>query len=450
MRHVATADTTYNASPLAWGRKSLIVILYIFEYILLGRIYTIYISQSYEYMGYDLYDLNINRSIISIFMIAIFAYLTPTKGGVRSFYLNFIITIYFIPYMILYSYAARSNYSFLIVCFSFSILYIFSAIRIPRITIGDVSASALMQALTIAALAVIACYPLIGGFAHFNLDLQSIYDFRDEAAAALPSLFDYLTPIFGRVIIPFCTAVSLIHRRYKFVFLFIILSVLQFGFTSNRTLLFSPIVVIGFYYFLSKFSDYSAILCAVIFALVISLVDSFIYMNVNGDGIWGLYTSLFVRRVLMVPPLLDSLYIEFFSDNTKYLWSLSRITLGLVAAPYDGVPAPFVIGEVYFASPETSANTGFIGSGYAQAGLLGVALYAGGLGMIISLFDSFGRYLGTPFTVAVTIIVATAFTATDLLSLFLTHGLAVLIFLLMLVQSPEAKQRSYGRRVSSD
>lgn len=147
----------------------------------------------------------------------------------------------------------------------------------------------------------------------------------------------------------------------------------------------------------------------------------------------GEFASYFVRRTLLVPPMLDAAFIEFFSVFEKFYWSTSRFGLGLVKSPYD-VVAPFVIGREIFRDPSLAANTGIIGSGYANGGIVGVALYSMITAAIMSFLNSLGRRLGHPFVAAasfptVLIIATTA----DLTTVILTHGLLLLLVFLSLL-----------------
>ena len=121
--------------------------------------------------------------------------------------------------------------------------------------------------------------------------------------------------------------------------------------------------------------------------------------------------------------------------------------MGLASNPYGGLAPPRVIGEVYFGSAATSANAGFVGSGFAQAGLVGSLIYAAGAGMVIAICDAYGRYLG-PGLVAAAMIgqYAALITSTDFLTLFLTHGLLLALVLLALMK-PAAPGRERPRRV---
>ncbi len=98
-----------------------------------------------------------------------------------------------------------------------------------------------------------------------------------------------------------------------------------------------------------------------------------------------------------------------------------------------GVTAPFLIGEEYFGDTDTSANAGMIGSGYANAGLIGVAVYAALIGLLISVLNAYGRRIGHAFVTAASLsTIFNVVTSTDLVTAILTHGLLLLLLLLAL------------------
>jgi hypothetical protein len=106
----------------------------------------------------------------------------------------------------------------------------------------------------------------------------------------------------------------------------------------------------------------------------------------------------------------------------------------MIKPPYD-LTSPFLIGEAYFGSSEIGANTGYVGSGFAQAGMAGVAIYAIGVGMIVAILQSYGRYLGLPFVGAIMMTqVVTMISSTDFVTLFLTHGMLISLVLLAMAR----------------
>ncbi|MDQ7780787.1 MAG: hypothetical protein RDV41_13915, partial [Planctomycetota bacterium] len=143
---------------------------------------------------------------------------------------------------------------------------------------------------------------------------------------------------------------------------------------------------------------------------------------------------------LFVPAMLDTLYIDYFSLHEKYYWSSSRLGSWAGENPH-GVAAPFLIGSEYFSDNDMSANAGVIGGGYANAGLLGVAIYSIISGLLVAMLNAFGRRAGHALVTAVSL--ATVFnilTTTDLVTAFLTHGLLLLVLVLALFPDPVGRR----------
>jgi hypothetical protein len=202
--------------------------------------------------------------------------------------------------------------------------------------------------------------------------------------------------------------------------------------THHKSVLFGPFVV-AFLYLLFQRMDSSRVLgWAFVAILIACLFEIFIMRQILSSPDPAYMSSLIIRRVLFIPSVLDGLHTDLFSIVSQYYWSTSKIGDWLVDNPH-GVTAPFLIGEVYFGDTETSANAGMIGSGYANAGLIGVAVYSALIGLLISVLNAFGRRIGHAFVTAASL--STLFnvvTSTDLVTAMLTHGLLLLLLLLAL------------------
>jgi hypothetical protein len=61
--------------------------------------------------------------------------------------------------------------------------------------------------------------------------------------------------------------------------------------------------------------------------------------------------------------------------------------MGLMSYPYD-LPSPRVIGYFYYNNERTAANTGWVASGFGNAGLVGVVIYSILLGLLISYLNT--------------------------------------------------------------
>lgn len=424
----------HHAAATLRDGKTRLVLLYLVAFGLLAMLYAYYIVPVWNYARFEL-EPNGFKLAAALCAISMFSLATPTESGARSFFLNLFLTIYLLPSMVLYAYGGHATAAAVIIWTALAIVYAVSAIRLPRLTTFRIGTRSTMWILALAAVGLISAFHVLGGFRNFNLNLAEIYDFRREAAEDLPGIFGYIRPAFANVVIPFGIALALVHRNHAMVAFFLVISVLLFGLSGHKGILFSPIFAAGAYFFLSRYGRYSAVLAVFIAALLLGFVDAAMLFATGDDSVYGWYDSLLVRRALMVPAILDYQYIEFFSQNQKYYWASSRITFDLVPNPY-GVVAPRMIGEVYYGSQEANSNTGFIGSGYAQAGLAGVVVYSVGVGLVLSVFQSYARYMGLPFIVAATSGLATVITSVDFLTLFLTQGLLFLLLLLTIVRSP--------------
>jgi hypothetical protein len=220
--------------------------------------------------------------------------------------------------------------------------------------------------------------------------------------------------------------------RGNIVFFLVLSSVMIFALTSNKAPILYPLIVI----FIYKISDGLNFLRYFIFSAILMTVFScidFWLLSMNSDSYYGLFGSFIGRRALIVPSELNHHYYDFFDLNPMYYWADSKISLGLLESPYS-LSAPFLIGEAIFGRQLASANTGWIGSGFANAGYLGVIIYSILVGVYFSILNSYERRLG--FRVIVSLFVLptmTLITSADLITMLLTHGLLLSIMLLLVM-----------------
>lgn len=419
--------------------------LYLFAFAMISTIYVMYTSQVWSYLGLTR-SINFAKLLGSVAVLIAFVVVTPQKWSVRTFLLNIILTTSVIPSLILYSLSDKPTSSAIVVWVSVAIVYFVSSVRFPRLKILSISPQIMMWALLALSGAFIAAFVLFGGFRYFNLDFARVYEFRDEAAASLPKGFDYLSTTFSNTVVPLGLAISLHYKNRLNAVLFAVVSIIMFGLTSHKVMFFTPFVVAAVFFLTSYRQKYSTILYG--FCVITAIVAASVLFipNFSPSSIWGWLENLFIRRTLMVPAMLDYSYISFFADHDKYYWSTSKITLGLLDPPHNGVSPPEIIGLVHFGSSAAWADTGYIGSGFAQAGLLGAIIYAIAVGLTISIFQSFSRDLGIPLVAAATLgLFATMVHSSDYVSLFLTHGLMLALIILMSLQGEGVNRQAPGR-----
>ena len=393
-------------------------------------VYQFFISKKWAYVGFQKIDSSM-EAVVAIFLSGILSIFLPIKFSTRGFLLLIAHYGFFIPSFIVISSNGFDATHLAIILISFFCMFNFSALRIHAIIVGIKSHKFYFSLVMSVLLITLAAIIISVGFSNFNLNLFRIYEFRAEATSSMPILLQYLYLGVSKIVSPIVLIMAFRFRSAFFLFVGIFAIVLLFGLTHHKTVLFIPIIVLIFYIFQVRASSVN--ICLLIFVLFsICASIEVIFLSYIWEDKVGILNLLISRRVLFLPALIDSFYIEFFSDNSKIYWSTSKITFGLVHDEYF-TSAPFIIGKEFFGSEATSANTGIIGSGFAHAGFLGVVIYAFFLGILISILESYGERIGHEFTSAVSLpIFVTILNSSDFTTAFLTHGLLLLLLLLML------------------
>lgn len=414
--------------------------LYFIYYGLLCYLYIAYLSIDWAYAGFNIYIEPWNI-VLSVAMLFLFAFMAPINGDVRSILLNIFVSIYLAPFLVLAAFGGHDLSSLLVVTVCSVVIFQVSRFRIPSVEFSKVSPVVFLAIIIFLSMMLLLLFYFFGGLTYFNLDFRDVYNFREDAAENLPPLFAYMSSAFSKFLIPLGVVAALIYRMPLVALGFVAISILFFGFTSHKSMVFYPLIAAVMYYTLNRSIDYSKILILLVVALTLCVVDIALMSLYGPESVWGWYTSLLLRRALFVPPLLDFYYLEFFSSHVPIYWADSRLTFGLIQNPYD-MAAPYLIGNVYFGD-DTGANTGFIGSGFAQAGWFGALLYSTGAGLTLALLNAHGRRQGVAFISSVTAIqMTTMFTSTDFVTLFLTHGMLLAFVLLGIIDRPAPWQRS--------
>ncbi|WP_445397446.1 hypothetical protein [Zobellella sp. An-6] len=288
----------------------------------------------------------------------------------------------------------------------------------------------LLKVASFLALLYLVSIVLQGGGKYLNFDISLVYDLRSASADNLNPIYSYISPIVGKVIVPLIIVISVIYKKWFYTILGVVFSVLIFGFTAHKSPLFYPLVIVSVY-FLSKGNMSRYILLGCVCLVSISLVDFFLSDHDNGELAW--LGSLFSRRAIMVPVLLNSYYVDFFMSNPVYYWSDSKFSFGLVESPYV-LRSVNLIGDVYFSRSEMSANAGWIGSGFANASWFGAFIYSFFVGVVLSFFCAIGRKIGERFVFSSSLVVVIAvLQSTDLTTSLLTHGLLFLIIVYLVI-----------------
>lgn len=373
---------------------------------------------------------SLSGMFFSTSFILIMSFICPLKNSTRTYLIVTMLFSSFIPSIIYFSYAENGELHSFIFFITISLIFFISGRRINlrynAVTNQNTYLYLIVAVITLA----LAAQAAVGGLEDFNLDIEKVYDFRREAANRIPGIFAYVYSNVSSTLIPILIVMSIRLKRYDLLLLSMIMTIFMFGMSHHKSVLFGPIFVGILYVFFSNDKLRSYMIMLFLAIPFLSLIEIAV-VRANSPDDFAYATSLIIRRVLFVPSMADSAYIDFFSQNVKYYWSYSSILSWAIQNPYNMTP-PFLIGYEYFSDLDTSANTGIIGSGYANAGILGVSFYAVITGLLISIFNFLGERIGRDTVAAISLTsIFNILTSTDLLTAFLTHGLLLLIVLLI-------------------
>lgn len=379
---------------------------------------------------------------IALWASVILGLSVPRGKDARAMMVASLNYMFFVPYAVYISFSPLDIYHYISFSFCFIGIYYLSRVRVPAVLIAPIRQDRVALVALALLLGAISAQAAFGGLRYFSLNIGRVYEFRALAAEQVPALFGYVFSGVSNVLIPLALISAIKNRRYLVASIVIFCSVILFGMTHHKSVLFIPIIVIVIY--ICFYKPGKTYLIGVYFigiSLFCALEVIFVrYIMYNDQGIAYL-TSYIIRRVLFTPVMLDTAFVDFFSNNAKYYWSSSRFGSWAFESPYP-VAAPGLIGDKYFSNPGMSANTGMIGSGFANAGLYGVFLYSLLVGALISVLNEYGRRIGHAMVAAVGLVtVFYVVTTTDLTTAILSHGLLLLLVVLALFSGPMPKHR---------
>lgn len=282
---------------------------------------------------------------------------------------------------------------------------------------------------------------------HLRLvSLSEIYEVRDtyrDSFGEVPKIAVYVVPWLGNVIAPVAIARGLMTRRWGWAALGVLTELYLVSITGFKQLLFSSLLAAGVVV-LARTTDLARIgrrvgVLAGCGVFAVTAIDF-------ARGGWGL-SSILVRRMVLTSAVNTKYHFEFFLQNPK-----GHLGYGVLSHwvdyPYDLKP-PFLIGQVFYGNPETSANANLWADAYANFGLVGVFVFTGILAAVLHFADSAAR--GLPAGMALAALAQSAFSVsnTAMLTVFLTHGMLLAVAVIYLMPAGDgAARRARTRRLS--
>jgi hypothetical protein len=398
------------------------------------------IAQQYPDLGFGV-DTGVAQFTTSFVLTLAIAAMLPSRfEGARAVILYVIFFSYVLPTFV---YCAMQSNHFspthpsttptaLITFAAFAVVIGVSGLRMPvrpPVRINFFSAEVLTG---VCVLGVLATFAITIGIGGLNFDLNRVYEFRADNLDRIPVLVQYIWPWVGRFLLILLFTHYLMVRRFVMAGLAFALGLLFVGFTAQKDLLWhfgmTVLLIPAMSGSLRLF--YLTIIALMVVAIGFQLAD---YNNTNA------ISDLVLRRSMAGKAVQTDVYLDLFRDIGFNHWAYSKISFGLTT-PTTSVPAPLLVGMA-LNKPGMNAGSGWIGSGYAEWGLMGVALCSVVTGAIISVANNISAH-DKALVLSLGLFVAAGVSEADVFATLLNGGLAVGILLALGISSSFVSERA--------
>ena len=288
------------------------------------------------------------------------------------------------------------------------------------------------------------------GVSPSSISLSGVYTRRlqfSTTAASLGGAVGYLVPWTGNVVNPLLIAFGLSKHSRVLVLAGICGQLLLFGLHGEKTILLSPLFIYLIYRVLRSGKLHRVGYRLTVAAGTITALGAILALRFN----MTVLMNYVVRRVMLVPGVLSSFYLDFFSAHQHTLFAHTLLK-GFLRSPYP-LPVPFLIGTTYIHNPTTAANANIFADGYAGYGFIGVIFIAALTGVVLRALDLTACRRDRLTVLCVSGMLGLTMSNGALSTSLITHGiiLAMALFALM----PPEPEHGGGRgraslRLSSD
>jgi hypothetical protein len=265
------------------------------------------------------------------------------------------------------------------------------------------------------------------GMQDFDLSFDNVYDRRALETGAMSGVSAFLQSI-GRNASLCIVLISIMMPGYLIYSLIgLLFAIIDFGFGGHKHIIWGAFAFLLIKSIIRTKRTITIVLCA--FAVLYVAL----YLTLDIKYQW-LIESI-PRRMTTVPIFLNDAYINYYHDKENLFWGYSKIGLGLVEYS-DSLDPPSRIGFALTGDASMSANTGFVGAGYANAGIGGVIFYAFIIGVCCKIIDAYAqRKEGIMIVTAICLPgFLLALTSGDLPSVLFSNGWGVSILLAAILQ----------------
>lgn len=351
--------------------------------ICLDIIYSKYIINKWAYMGFG-YEINNISLSVSYTLLIVLSFLLWLGYNKRKLSNNVIVILFYtiyIPMGTIYSlYKSNNSVPFILTNISFIAIILFityldkiilkkkyvkksnEKLR-KRIYKKSYFIQQIIKVISIYTFLAMTTQNISNIDISILFNLKNVYGVRQAASYGLGMA--YLFEWQSKVINPFMIIKSHYDGNKYMMRIYVLFQLWLFILTGHKSVLFSiPVILIIKILSDKKYLD-KIIKISLPLLSIISLIEMLLREN-------SFLIDYLMRRVFLIPALLNNYYYEYFTQYGFQYWSNSII--GRIFGSNGEIPPAKRIGEYFFGNSNMNAVTGYIGAEYANAGFLGVMM----------------------------------------------------------------------------
>lgn len=410
--------------------------------VLLEFCYVEIISPLFSYAGLilSISTVKVAESYLLFIVVVLFLIFLLEDKNIPSKIIIYLISVFLYTPLTSLFWLQDQNRVF-IYCITLSLVFIILSVKyLPKIKFFELNGGeGLLKFITISmTISVYGLLILQGGIGRINLNLLDVYETRAGYSANNNLVLGYLLPWQAYGVNMLLIARGLYRKRYLFVTGIILMQVLLFSMTNFKSILFAPLILIGFHLFRNtKVKNKLLFIMSTgsVFIVILSLGIYYLFADI-------FILSVFVRRFFFVPADLHFVYYNFFDGIEKFELSHS-IFSSIIENKYGLTPVKLVSFNYY--NKDFAPNVGFFGDAYLNFGLLGIFAFSVLLVLLLKLIDSVSSSVPPSLSMSILIIPSLALLNSAFFTSLLTHGIIFTVFLLWLSNNYFRKTSNFNK-----
>lgn len=261
-----------------------------------------------------------------------------------------------------------------------------------------------------------------------DLDILTIYERRLAARETIvsSSIGAYTLSFSRQCMLLIGVYLGVAKKRPFYLFIVALLAIGLFSIDGTKTSIIIPSVLgmLSVFLIINPKSSFIFLPISLLFVCVVGLTE-FLFNHSQ------LVNDYLVRRISIVPGLLNSFYWDFFSQHPKGM--LTDSILRYFLEPLYDAPLTYVIGREYLHNIQANANAGIWMGWYAHFGIAGVFAASVIGGFIVGLIDKLAKSGLYILGCLVCFLIGVTWSEQMLHTSMLTGGIVIFIIMLLLI-----------------